>query len=268
MADHSVTLIVDAAEGGDLSAEAFVGQLDSFLKALAASDLEAGRGKKSVEWVVVKLNRSSPAVVRLEPRTRKRARASAPREAVEKFFDLLDGFQGEEEQRGTSPSVHRKTIRAFKSLGKFVERGNLTAIVENERRRERIRPVLTPQADSALAPTEFARGSVQGRLQWINTHGDDLLMWIYPWVGPTRIKCWFPEHLVEKAGDALDKWVVVHGTLRYPAHSRHPTEVEVDDLDALPDDAPRLRDLRGTMPDATSGQPAEDYIRKVRNDGW
>lgn len=267
MADNRVTLIVTGTRDDELPAASFVEQLQTLLAALDASDREA-MGRVSVDWVVTALSRSSPAIVELEPKPKHGVPDDAPEMAVGRFFDLLESLQDVPDGH-LQESVRRRTVKAFQEMGRPVEEGRLTATIHNGSRRAFISPALAPRAKAALAPVQYAKGYVEGRLQRINTHGDEMHMWIYPWVGPNRIKCRFSKDLIEDAGTALDHWVRAHGIIRYPAYSRHPTFIDVTGIEALPDlaEVPSLADLQGVAEDATEGLSSEDFTRRLR-DAW
>ena len=118
-------------------------------------------------------------------------------------------------------------------------------------------------------PEETAWGGIDGRLEAINVHDQANVFYIYPVIGPTRIKCHFPSDLREIAVGSVDREIRVSGTLKYKARAPHPHEIEVENLEPLPqdDDLPTLASLRGISPNATNGVPSEIFVRQLR-DAW
>ena len=120
-----------------------------------------------------------------------------------------------------------------------------------------------------LAPEETSLGYVEGRLEAINLHDDANVFYIYPIVGPTKIRCGFPSELRDEAVRALDHEVRVQGTLCYKSRASFPYRIDAEALTVIPDESelPSLMDLRGIAPNATDGLPSEEFVRRVR-DEW
>lgn len=121
--------------------------------------------------------------------------------------------------------------------------------------------------EDLLRPEEMYPGSIRGMLEAINVHRGVNVFRIYPDVGPSKITCHFPAQLQAAAIVAIGRFVEVRGTLKYKASAPYPHEVEVDNLEALPEEQelPSLSELRGVAPQATGSQLSEEFVRALRN---
>jgi len=117
---------------------------------------------------------------------------------------------------------------------------------------------------------EEVRGSISGRVEYINFHGRSHVFNIYPSVGPTKIKCTFPKRLRGTAIDAVNKYVTVLGKIKYKARTQFPLEIDVDEIKIRKHNKifPKLADLKGIEPDMTGDLSAEDFVRKMRDEEW
>jgi len=121
-----------------------------------------------------------------------------------------------------------------------------------------------------LKGTIASVGSVIGRVERYNSHGDSKYFYIYPNLGG-RIRCNFPDNLLQQAASAVEKRVIVYGTLRYregafQAHEVDMTQMEVIEMTSE-EEAKILPDLYGVAPNATGEESSIDFIKRIR-DGW
>jgi hypothetical protein len=79
-----------------------------------------------------------------------------------------------------------------------------------------------------------------------------------------RIRCTLPDDLLEKAKSALGQRVVIEGVTYFTPAGEPSLLTEVSDLWIRPNETRRLERLRGSAPDFTEGQAAEDYVRDIR----
>ena len=116
--------------------------------------------------------------------------------------------------------------------------------------------------DVIKGPEYKAMGSLVGRIESINAHGDRREFRLYPQVGPDRILCRFPVSLVEAVGKAFFKRVTVFGWLKYKRGAKHPHLINVTEIyiHKSPDRLPKMADLRGIAPDITGGLSSENFV--------
>lgn len=115
-----------------------------------------------------------------------------------------------------------------------------------------------------LAPKTRSHTSYTGRLERINTHGRSWSFFIYPVVGPPRIKCVFAPELVDHVKPLVRSVVRVRGIATYAAKEKWPEEVlvqRIEDIEEVPPAPPGawtslLDDLRSHWIQATEEERA------------
>lgn len=270
MASHRVELEIQGGEAteGRLLVDGFVSELGALRTALQRTDRMVSAGRITSEWEVVRLSTESPAIVGMEARLKQTVDEEHDRRGkiVGTFFEYIERLN---QSTDAPDELNRSTLKAYRALGKAVSQKKVRAILRNTDRQVEVRSTLEKNIDAVLEPEDTAKGSVKGRLEYVNIHGDKHVFKIYPAVGPSSIECSFPSDRIEDAREGLGSTVRVHGTLTFPARSKYPSKVAVDDIDVLPpaDDLPSLLDLKGAAPDALDGEASEDYIRRQR-DEW
>ncbi|SFI30923.1 hypothetical protein [Nitrosomonas sp. Nm34] len=100
--------------------------------------------------------------------------------------------------------------------------------------------------DSLLEPKYTSIGEVKGVVEGYNSHSDKKYFYIYPLLGG-RVKCNFPATKRHEAASAVEKNILVRGTLKYRHNSFFPYEVDVSEIEVLDsnEDLPKLRDVSG-----------------------
>ncbi len=109
-----------------------------------------------------------------------------------------------------------------------------------------------------------ATNSVSGRIEALNIHNQRTFL-VYPVIGP-RVKCEFPETLLDRVFHALGRHVTVHGTSDADASALFPKTIAVSKIDVHPkSDQPKLRDFLGSIPDLTGGVDSVALVRALRD---
>lgn len=111
-----------------------------------------------------------------------------------------------------------------------------------------------------------AVGSFSGSIDALNVHGD-YFFYLYPPIGPYRIKCVFANALLDDARASVKRYANVHGLIEYIAPSPFPTRIIVDSLSALPPEAevPTLSKLWGISPNLTGDMDEIEFVRRLRD---
>ena len=109
-------------------------------------------------------------------------------------------------------------------------------------------------------------GSVKGRVEKYNSHGDAKNFHIFPAIGG-RIKCVFNEDQKELTGEFVNKNATVHGLLKYREGDFFPYEVIVHSMEKIDSDEnlQTLSSLFGSSPLATGSQDSVEFIKSTRN---
>lgn len=265
---NTIEFTVDglARYSGDVTLGGFLYQLRNLYEALRLTDrLLAKSATTTAIYRISDLSHSSPATVEI---------AATPKSPDNDHTDdILDGLVGSMNQiakNGTAPNwVNRDLLKRLRDLNGPVGRSVQAATLRRDGSDVALTQLLKAKIEVILAPEETFEGSVKGRLEAINLHEQTNTFRIYPPAGPSRVTCHFPEELRDAAISALDQEVMVAGILRYKASAPFPEEIDVKDIDVLPDadDLPTLLDLKGAAPKATGRQTPAEFVRKLR-DEW
>jgi hypothetical protein len=126
--------------------------------------------------------------------------------------------------------------------------------------------VFRANLDRMLAPAVRCFDSIVGRVLAIDLSQE--VFFIFPDVGPDRIRAHVPEGKKAEVIRALDQYVRVSGIVSFTKSSPHPTGITVEELEMIDDSAaPTLWKLRGMIPKATGSLSSEGFIRRLR-DEW
>jgi hypothetical protein len=127
------------------------------------------------------------------------------------------------------------------------------------------------RADDALAITKpeyqtSAVGSFSGSIDALNVHGDHFF-YLYPVVGPTRVKCVFDSSLLGKVRDAVKCMTTVKGLVEYDDGNPFPQRIFVEEIQTHPAVAelPTMRSLWGKYPSLTGDVDPIAYLEEIRD---
>ena len=253
------------AEGGHVLVSDFIRSWQLLVSALNRTERSALGGRDgSVYYRVVGLSHSSPAVVEMEAVSRPKG-SDRPVQVLREFARVVSSVQSGavegfldgallEDIRALCAPVDRTLARVSVSLD-----GDEVVFGKDIQRR----------VEQMLAREESFDGRVRGMLESINIHGTSRVFRIYPEVGPEKVLCEFPEPLKAAAISGVGRYVEVRGRLRYRVNASFPHEVEVHELELLPEasELPTLWDLRGAAPNATADLTSEEFVRRLRDAG-
>jgi hypothetical protein len=126
------------------------------------------------------------------------------------------------------------------------------------------------KVEEILGPDQVEEGSVVGRLDVIDVHNQRNFFKIYPLVGPSSIKCAFPNGMLSDAVSGIQQFVRITGMLHFKRAEKFPHLIKVSKIDVLkgPLATPRLSSLRGIAVGAYGGLGAVEHVEKIRNGDW
>lgn len=247
-------IITPSAETSDsLSASDFIKQVDALRELLSltgAANSDAPR--------ITKLEMNSPALVVFEA-------DSVPTKFDQFFADLHKvAAHGE-----APPYLSRSAFDTLREFSSAIGRSVAKAEIKLPGRDIMIDIAARKRIEAAFGSDTSSEGTVDGMLEAINVHGKKNTFSLYPVVGANRIACKFNESLLDKVRPALGRYVEIRGELKYRWREKFPYEAVAVDISILPswDEQPSFIDIVGMAPDATDGQPAEEFTRKARH-GW
>ena len=242
----ALTLEFSPAVGNRLDFDHLIAQCRALLDLL---DCTEPGGK----WSVAQLSYSSPAKVVIEPQDPEKADGST-------FLSVLNSIVGE--HRVPVQLDHNGRSKFQKVLGNA---NRVRTVVSNPYRRVSITEEASFPLEGEYRGKTVSIGRVKGRLQGINTHGKEEIR-IYPMAGPAVVECKIPQEMIQQAGAAIDRYVVVTGKKIYRSGEVFPHRIEVSDMQVL-ETPPTWEDLRGSAPGMTGGKPSEEYVRELRDAG-
>lgn len=245
----------------------FASELTAISNALKNVDkIVTKKSTPTINFRVIDLSHSSPAKILLE------AQPINPEidhsdEIVEKFYRGLDDIS----TKGKAPSdFDYHTLETFKGIGKKIKKTIGRLVVSANGHSCNITEDFQSKIQVIQGPDEEVKGSISGRVEYINFHGTSNIFNIYPSVGPTKIKCHFPKRLLSEAVSSVNKYVTVLGKIKYKARTQFPLEIDVDEIEIRKQakDFPKLANLKGIAPDLTEGLSPTEFVRKMRDEEW
>jgi len=236
--------------------------VEGTLATLRALEREATNAAQAqIEYRVTQLEISSAAFA-LEaiddPTTRETEKIIAAR-LVEGLAAVRDGLVG---IAAFDPSVRNGLSKMLSPLRRGVQ--SVSALIGDT-------PVtLVGRAAAKIRLAEVfeesaAVGSFSGSVDALNVHGDHFF-YLYPPVGPTKIKCVFSPDLLDEVKSSIKRYVTIFGLIEYAEPSAFPVRIVVDRLVAHPPavQLPSLSSLWGISPSA--GGPDEViFVRHLRD---
>lgn len=256
-------LVFTIDTGNDsLDLKEFAQQVGAIARTL---DAVKARSKARVVFQVVRITRNSPyRVVVRETSDPKVPGFSATKELT----NDLAAIQKAPEAR-TAMAVRDENTRwdLIESLSEIIVAPDVVRSVKIGRRI--IGPAFVERLKRFIEPNERAEGSISGTLEKVDWHGKTVF-WIFPMVGPTRVKCVAPRNrpdIQSKVLAGVLQYVTVHGTLLYRTGMPYAYAVEdVDEIEIHDEKrAGSLLDLKGIAPHLTGKLSTAAYLRELRH---
>lgn len=267
--DYSINLQVspftDTAD--DLHLADFVHQMDNLRLALSHTEAVVTKGLVGLEWHLGDLSHSSPATVEIDLELPKDD-PDFPDHRLDVVTEFGRFWRSLAVDKSVPEEMTRPMLNAFSGIAERVRQGRVrTTLRIGDEEALEVSGDIETLIKSTLSETTTTWGSYEGRLEYVNLHGSNREVRIYPLIGPSKIDCYVPAEAVDRLRDALNREVRVHGRMTYPARSDFPTSIRVEDIEVLPelDELPTIMDIRGIAPDLTNGVPSEVFVRELRD---
>jgi hypothetical protein len=261
------TLHIDGVpeNGKDLRFSVFIQKAEAFRVSLREADRTLSRRQEgTVEFFVVGLRKDNPSSISLSERP-----LFIFDERGESAFDFFADVVRRITSGDRLPTSVGFTFLQY--VAKLVEGLNTKYsriwFTKNDKEVAAVTLETVKAIDALLGNTITSYGSISGRVEKYNSHGEEKNFYIYPSLGG-KVKCIFTDEFLSKASAAVEKFVTVHGTLKTRVGEYHPYELLVSEIEApvAPEDVPKLSDLYGVAPDATGNESSADFIRSKRDD--
>src|SRR5262249_28465489 len=143
---------------------------------------------------VIDVSHGSEVAITLEPVVKKRATVSATQATREitarhnRFFKELSAIKRNEP---VSPEIDESLLERIRDLVEGLGRSFSRASISNSESRVQLDETFETNIRKLLSEEDCSYGGVEGTLDAVNIHGATPRFWIYPRVGPERIKCDF-----------------------------------------------------------------------------
>ena len=227
-----------------------------------------GKKSPSLYYRITNITMNSPAVFELEAVHRSRVGADRihPRRVVSKLNrDLKTVLAG---RRPKDASLD--LLESYGALVQPMQKHVAQVSLQFEKQSVELPRNLGMKVDEILGPDQVEKGSVVGSLDVIDVHKQRNLFRIYPVVGPTSIKCRFPEGMLADAVAGINHFVKISGELHYKKAEKFPHLVKVNKIEVLPEqtDKHSLSKLRGMASGALGDKSSTEYVDMVRNGDW
>lgn len=237
----------------------FLFELDAIKGALLQLDKSLmGKGHRTVDFRVVGLSHSSPALIEIE------AVQSSPE--TDNRESLITGFLLSLQSivAGKLPEGYDSLLlEQYKRIGKRLTDGSLELTIFGDHTSIRIEPSFESKVVALIGDDLIEDGIAEGSLELINLHRDANRFHIFPIVGPEKVVCHFPGSLLAKAIEGVGRNVQVAGKSRKKAIDKYPHAIEASSIFVAPEEShlPSIMDLRGLIPKILGGKRREDFIR-------
>jgi hypothetical protein len=256
------------SEGGHIKADAFTEKLEHLLVALNEIDRAvAESGTPKLYYRIVQASHTNALRLTLEAVVRKGAKV-APDHAHKCrsiFFRELHAIITMEP---ASQNIDLEFLDHIRDVVLGIGEDFKNAEISNGEDRIQLDKRFEDHVKELTGEECFSRGGLEGTLDAANIHGTMRRFWIYPKVGPTKVRCDFLPGTQAEIKDALGRFVRVVGLKFFRANSPHPFRIKVTNFNILSsDEAVSINELRGIAPDATGELNAVEFVRKIR-DEW
>jgi hypothetical protein len=248
----------------NLTLEDFCQQVADFNAALTGLDQHiSSRNKSTVLYRVVDLKHSSPAQITIQATGLEDSLEDNSSKVFPSFIKTVEMLNARRGFQDLPRTVLEPICRIAKSISSGVKEIRITAGTATVFITDRISGLLADY----LEKEKIAVGSVRGVIEIINLHAGTNTFRIYPIVGASYITCWFPKELKEKAKEAVDNYVCVSGKLHYRMGCDHPYQIDVDEIEMMPDESklPTLGSFKGVM---AANKSTEELLEEERNGQW
>jgi hypothetical protein len=267
-----ITLQIEGipSEGGHILVSDFIERLESLLLTLNDIDLMVGQtSQPTLKYRIVNATHGSPLTLTLEPIIRKRignpeARHIEKRHA--RFFHEISAIRRNEP---LSPDVDDSMLDHLRRLVEGVGQDFDKARIFNGESSVELDSTFENNVRRLLDEEDASYGFEEGMLEAVNIHGRNRTCWIYPRIGPQKIRCDFMAGTSEMIRENLGKYVRVEGVKYFRPNSPFAFRVAVREFDALEigEEPSQIKDLGGIAPHATGEIDTVEFIRKLR-DEW
>lgn len=263
--EPELTIVVNGPSG-KVSVDDYLRMVGVAVAALSDTARSMRRGRQ-LTWNVSRLHTSEPTVL-LTAEVAPTAPDNLPEVVLGSLFaDLYYLERTEEAPRYLSDS----TLDTLYSVSEKFDRGPVRGLTLStgadigKVRSVSITRETYRHLDELLNVETVSIGSITGFLATATTENGRHLTVKDEQTG-RGVRCTVSDELLERAGAAITKRVIVRGTIARDNRGR-PIRIEATDVERLPDpdEAPTVAEMFGAFPDFTGDLDSVEYVRRMRD---
>lgn len=264
---ETLTLHMDGlpSDGGDMRLAVFSEKLNALRMALQKTDEFLGGGDSALDFLVSDLKHESPSQVGVRAQS-----IDANIERQQQVFQYFSSLIAEvsSDAYKTAAAGHSVLLALKDLIGGYGQKYHGMWLSYRGQVVSRVSIETIEHINDLLEKKYTSLGSVKGRVEKYNSHGEAKNFHIFPAIGG-RVKCIFNDDQKEITGEFVNKNAIVHGILKYREGDFFPYEVIVQSMEKIESDdkLQTLTGLYGIAPGATGNLDAVEFIKNNRN-GW
>jgi hypothetical protein len=208
---------------------------------------------------------NSPATFELEAVSKTRSQAHSRRVIAKFNHDLKTVIAGKRPK-----DAALELLESYAALVQPMRKHLAQVSMQFENQSMELPRNLDMKVDEILGPDQIEQGSIVGSLDVIDVHNQRNLFKIYPVVGPSSVKCKFPQGMLSEAVSGIQHFVKIYGELHFKKSEKFPHLIKVSKIEILPErsDKASLSNIRGIATGALGGMSSTEYVDMVRNGDW
>lgn len=245
----------------DVALEELSDRLAALRKTLAEMDKSISPDRK-VSYKITKISKESPIELEIAPDVTQDGGVE-PQSGINRLVEGVNHVRKHNKpQKGFSLAM----LMSMKHLAKGLD-GKKSIVLSNGEL-ACLDQEFSLALHDAIGPDTHCWGSYRGMLERMNVHGKSLVCYLYPRLGPDRIKCTFREGLRKSFSEAFDHYVSIYGKMKYKHMEDYPHEIDATEPPIVLESGSveLFRQLKGVAPNCTGDLDASDFIRGLRSD--
>ena len=166
-----------------------------------------------------------------------------------------------------SSDIEPELLEHFRDIAFGVGQDFKNAAISNGESRVELDETFESNLSKLTSEEDVSFGSFEGTLDAANIHEETRRFWIYPKLGPQRVRCDFMPGTAEQIRGALGQIVRVIGLKFFHPASPYPFRIKVKEFEVVSHEGRvSIESLRGIAPGATAEMSAVEFVRQIRHE--
>lgn len=258
-----LSIVVDSNTEDPVSVQGFLDAVSNTLEILRNLDSAISlRRTGTLRWVISELRSESPATARLKAVTSPEGQDFSY-DVIRSYLDGLEQLTAGNDLPANFPD---DALESAKRLSRDMVKENTVILLRHQERNVEVSERIAANVDERLSQTYSSTGSVEGTLEMITLH-DRSYFRVYDSIHGMGVPCYFEPTLLENVRQGIGRRVSVEGNIQSDRNGKI-RSLRVARFRLLPDEdhLPTPSQMRGLVKGMTEGQPAEEYLRNLRDD--